>query len=163
MAGAGAKIMERIAEPVTEAEPVVRLLGGAKTLRRRISTALDAHEVIERGMPAEALHHLVESMQVLDFETSVVKGIGVSLRTFQRSKVHPERALSVDAGGRTWKLAEILAKATEVFGSRPAAERWLESAAVGLNQYRPIDLLATPAGTELVDDYLGRIEYGVYT
>ena len=27
---------------------------------------------------------------------------------------------------------------------------------------RPIDLLGTPAGVEMVEDLLGRIEYGVY-
>ena len=34
---------------------------------------------------------------------------------------------------------------------------------IGLDQRRPIDLMTTPAGLELVEDYLGRIEYGVYT
>jgi len=44
-----------------------------------------------------------------------------------------------------------------------AAEQWLERPAIGLDQWRPIDLMTTPAGLELVEDFLGRIEYGVYT
>ena len=32
--------------------------------------------------------------------------------------------------------------------------------AVGLDQRRPIDLLTTPAGVELVEEHLGRLEYG---
>jgi putative toxin-antitoxin system antitoxin component (TIGR02293 family) len=36
------------------------------------------------------------------------------------------------------------------------------TAATGLNQRRPIDLLASPAGVALVEDFLVRLEYGVY-
>jgi putative toxin-antitoxin system antitoxin component (TIGR02293 family) len=83
---------------------------------------------------------------------------GVSLR-----EKHPTESLNQDQTGRTWKFAEILTRATSVFGSRTAAEAWLALPAVGLDQRRPIDLLTTPAGVELVEDFLGRIEYGVYT
>ena len=34
--------------------------------------------------------------------------------------------------------------------------------AVGLDQRRPLDLLVTPAGTKIVEDFLQRLEYGVY-
>ena len=34
--------------------------------------------------------------------------------------------------------------------------------AMGLDGHRPLDLLATPAGVELVEDFLERLEYGVY-
>ena len=64
---------------------------------------------------------------------------------------------------KTKSAAEILTRATSVFGSRTAAEQWLAQPATGLDQRRPIDLLTTPAGVELVEDFLGRIEYGVYT
>jgi uncharacterized protein (DUF2384 family) len=32
-----------------------------------------------------------------------------------------------------------------------------------LNQRRPIDLIATPAGVEMVENFLERLDYGVYT
>jgi putative toxin-antitoxin system antitoxin component (TIGR02293 family) len=87
----------------------------------------------------------------------------MSLRTFQRRKHAPTKPLGQEQSGRTWKFAEILAKASDIFGSQEEAERWLDSPAIGLNQHRPIDLLATPAGLEIVEDYLTRIEYGVYS
>jgi putative toxin-antitoxin system antitoxin component (TIGR02293 family) len=64
---------------------------------------------------------------------------------------------------QTEKFAEILTRAATLFGSRAAAGQWLAQPAIGLDHRRPIDLMATPAGLELVEDYLGRIEYGVYT
>jgi putative toxin-antitoxin system antitoxin component (TIGR02293 family) len=63
---------------------------------------------------------------------------------------------------RTRKFAEILTKATAVFGSQQEAKRWLEQPAIGLNRRRPIDLLAAPAGAKLVEDFLTRLEFGVY-
>jgi putative toxin-antitoxin system antitoxin component (TIGR02293 family) len=62
----------------------------------------------------------------------------------------------------TGKPAEILAKATAVLGSQQEAERWLEEPAIGLGRRRPIDLLATAAGTKIVEDFLTRVEFGVY-
>ncbi len=84
------------------------------------------------------------------------------MRTFQRRKDTPEKRLSPEQSGRTWKFAEILARATTLLGSQEEAEQWLERRAVGLDQRRPIDLLATPAGVQLVEEFLGRLEYGVY-
>lgn len=86
----------------------------------------------------------------------------MSLRTYQRRKDAPAKPLSQEQSGRAWKFAEILTKATAVFGSQAEAERWLESPAIGLDQRRPLDLLSTPAGVELVEDHLARLEYGVY-
>jgi putative toxin-antitoxin system antitoxin component (TIGR02293 family) len=63
----------------------------------------------------------------------------------------------------TAKFSEIVTRATTLLGSQTAAEQWLEQPAIGLDQRRPIDLMTTPSGLELVEDYLGRIEYGVYT
>jgi putative toxin-antitoxin system antitoxin component (TIGR02293 family) len=39
----------------------------------------------------------------------------------------------------------------------------MERPAIGLDQRRPIDLLTTPAGAELVETFLERLEYGVYS
>ncbi|MDQ2803328.1 MAG: DUF2384 domain-containing protein, partial [Pseudomonadota bacterium] len=90
------------------------------------------------------------------------KAIGMSLRTFQRRRGAPTKPLSQEQSGRIWKFAEILAKATAVLGSQEEAQQWLERPAIGLDQRCPIDLLATPAGVEIVEDFLERIEYGVY-
>ena len=139
-----------------------RILGGATILGHAIGNALDAHEVIVGGMPNQALQHLVESLLVLDPKTSMEKGVGASLRTLQRGKNDPGGSLSSDIGGRTWKFAEILGRTTALLGDQAAAERWLDTPAIGLDGRKPLDLFASPVGVELVEDFLGRLEYGVY-
>jgi len=153
---------ETLTTEVAGLRRVAELLGGARILRQPVESSLDAHELLLQGLPGRALTHLVDSLVIRHDPTSLERAVGMSLRTFQRRKGTPEKPLSPEQSGRTWKFAEILAKATAVFGSQEEAEQWLERPAVGLDRRRPIDLLATPAGTEMVDDFLTRLEFGVY-
>lgn len=139
------------------------LLGGRDTIRKPVRTSLEAHDMLMRGLPSSALLHLTREISLLATENVLDKAIGISVRTLQRRKKDaPEAVLSVDQSNRTWKFAEILGRATEIFGSREAAEGWMNQPAIGLDQRKPIDLLATAVGVEAVEDYLTRIEYGVY-
>lgn len=140
-----------------------RLLGGRKVLRRPVQNALEAHDLILDGLPSDALLRLIEGAQVLSRGDALEKAIGMSIRTFQRRKKDaPGSQLSAEQSSRTWRFAEILARAMDVMGSKEAAESWLESPAIGLDNRRPIDLLASAAGAEAVETYLTRLEYGVY-
>ena len=145
-----------------ELQKVAALLGGTRVLSRRLTSALDAHELLLSGLPASALDHLVGSLVVIGKNESLEKAVGMSLRTWQRRKDAPSKPLNQEQSGRAWKFAEILAKATDVFGSQAEAEQWLARPAIGLDQRRPIELLGTPAGVELVEDNLERLEFGVY-
>lgn len=146
---------------VAEQSRVSALLGGKRVLKHTVNDGLDAHELISAGLPGEALTYLEGRLTVLDV-VAFEKAIGMSLRTLQRRRADPGQPLSVEQSGRVWKFAEILAKASEVMGSQKDAEEWLSEPAIGLNGYRPLDLLTTSAGAELVETFLGQIEYGVY-
>lgn len=139
------------------------LLGGERLLRHRLASPLDAHDMLVEGLPGGALTHLLRSLVVLKPSKALEQAMGVSLRTIQRRGLAPDKPLGQEQSGKAWKFAEILAKATAVLGSQEEAERWLERPAMGLDQRRPLDLLATPAGIELVEDFLDRLDYGIYT
>ena len=141
----------------------VELLGGRRTLRRPVGTRLQAHDMLQQGLPGHALERLVSNVAILRGHQGLEKAIGISLRTYQRRKDALDKPLSPEQSGRAWKFAEILARATELLGSQAEAEAWLESPAIALNGRRPIDLLSTPAGVETLERHLGRLEYGVYT
>jgi len=151
------------ADTVNPTQLAARFLGGEPTLGHAMTDRMDAHELLLRGLPGRALDHLLSHLSILGRSRSLESAIGMSLRTFQRRQDDLSKPLSPEQSGRTWTFAEILAKATLVFGSQEEAERWLERPAIGLEQHRPIDLLATPVGVAMVEDLLGRIQYGVYT
>ena len=146
----------------SELERVQALLGGKNVLGRHIRSMLDAHDVISIGFPAAVLTYISSQMELLQDPDRLQKALGISLRTLQRNKDEPNKALSQEQSGRAWKFAEIVSKAASILGSLEAAQEWLMKPAVGLEQRCPIDLLSTPAGIELVEDLLERMEYGVY-
>lgn len=57
---------------------------------------------------------------------------------------------------------ELLKRVERMLGSRQSAEQWIAKPARGLNGARPVDMLASAEGVRLLDEFLGRLEYGVY-
>lgn len=147
----------------TKSEAAAALLGGRAVLKRDVHDPIDAHDLLLRGLPWQSLLHLLQTLSVLRQSDLLEGAIGMSVRTAQRKKAHGKKPLSREQSGRAWNFAKILAKATDVFGTQQAAEEWLDRPAIGLDQRRPIDLLGTPAGVEIVEEYLERLDYGVYT
>lgn len=137
------------------------LLGGRRVLHRQVATEEDAHDLVLRGIPAEAMARLFAGVLSLSLN-ALLAAVGVSERSFARRKAAPKTRLPVDESERLWRFAEVLAHATRVFGSQVEAEQWLDRPAIGLDHRKPIDLLRTHPGTRLVSDHLTRIEHGVY-
>src|SRR5260221_2775747 len=137
----------------------VELLGGRRVLHRRVRSRLEAHDLIEQGLPGHALQHLVNFVAILraPHHGGLEKAVGISLRTYQRRKEALDKLLSPEQSGRTWKFAEILGRAIELLGAQSEAEAWLERPEMALEGRKPIDLLSTPAGVETVEDHLTRL------
>jgi putative toxin-antitoxin system antitoxin component (TIGR02293 family) len=138
------------------------LLGGRRILHDEVTSEVEAHRLVLEGLPAGAMAGLVASLSAMTF-ASVLSALGVSQRSFARRKASPKTRLPSDESARLWQLAGIVAQATRVFGSKEEAELWLERSAAPLGNEKPIDLIRTPPGVQLVKQYLTRIEYGVYT
>jgi putative toxin-antitoxin system antitoxin component (TIGR02293 family) len=82
----------------------------------------------------------------------MARGVKVKLRHRKRSV--PTRRTS---------SAVIIDQAKELLGTRQEVEVWLRRPAVALNSRRPLDLLGTPDGRELLRTLLSRLDHGVYT
>lgn len=139
----------------------LELLGGHEVFTQAPRSLLDVHHWVSHGIPSASISHLAHAIEPLSAH-ALSEAIGVSLRTLHRKKGAESDTLSVAQGGRTFKFAEVVAKATLVLGGREAAVQWLTSPAIGLNQQKPVDLVATPVGTQMVEELLDRIEHGVY-
>ena len=138
---------------------VVQLLGGRQVIKREIRSKLDVHNVVTVGISGRAIIHMLKNTQLR--QQDVAPALGMSVRTAQR--LEAGKALTDEQSGRAWKFAEVLEQACEVFGTREQAERWMNAPAPALNRRTPIELMSTVAGTELVEQLLGRLRYGVYT
>ncbi len=59
-------------------------------------------------------------------------------------------------------VAEVAARATELFGTREGAMAWLRTPVRGFNDRPPLEVLQEENGPEKVTDLLGRVEHGVW-
>lgn len=121
---------------------------------------LVVHDMVTRGLPVLLARTMMDSYELVERD-AVLQAIGVSERTLQRGK-DADRRLDSNASDRLLRLAAITEHAIDVLGSQDEAERWLLKPALALDQRRPIDLLQSSEGTELVKALLTRMDYGVY-
>jgi putative toxin-antitoxin system antitoxin component (TIGR02293 family) len=124
-------------------------------------TPLQTHDIVTKGLPVALAREMIDEYAVVTRE-ALLLAVGVSERTLQRGK-DESRLLDSNATDRLIRLASVTEQAIEVLGSKEAAEQWLSQPAIGLDQRRPIDLLQSSEGTELVKTLLTRMDYGVYS
>jgi len=139
---------------------VARVLG----LKLRIRSQIELHEKIMEGLPRSTAVHLVGSLHEIRPDEGI-RALNISSRTWHRIKAQTEelsKPLDIDQSSRLWNMAEILAKAEELMGSREEAEQWLTRPAMALDSRRPIELMATPQGAEMVKTLLNQLDHGVY-
>lgn len=145
-------------------DPFARVKDVLGTKSLRVRSAIELHERIVAGLPRSAVVYLVSSLQEIKLDETM-RVLNISPRTWHRLKADEAalgKPLDVEQSARVWSMAEILAQAQEVLGTREEAEQWLSRPAIGLDSHRPIDLMATPQGADLVKTLLGQMEHGVY-
>jgi putative toxin-antitoxin system antitoxin component (TIGR02293 family) len=121
---------------------------------------MQTHDLVTAGLSVAKARKLMASFQVIE-RSALLKAMGISERTLQRG-MSADKRLDSNATDRTLRLAAVTQQASEVLGSRSAAEQWLSAPAMGLDQRRPIELLQSSEGTALVKTLLTRMDYGVY-
>lgn len=141
-------------------EAITAVLGGQKTLRRKVRSDADLRLLTRDGLPVGALPALAEGIAVE--RKALAKVVGISGRTLSRRLAHSAR-LSAEESDRTVRLARIVALATDTLGTREKASRWLQSPNRVLEDQTPLSLLDTDSGVRAVETILGRIEYGLYS
>ncbi|MBI3707614.1 MAG: DUF2384 domain-containing protein [Proteobacteria bacterium] len=134
---------------------VADVLGVAATGRAGRSP-LHLISLIERGLPLAALDRVSGLLAPRDtaFKYRIVPKASLARRTLGKR-------LSADESGRVARLAKAWSFAREVWGSDAEARDFLFRAHPLLEGRRPIDLvLGSELGAQLVDEILGRLQYG---
>lgn len=119
------------------------------------------HDIVTKGLPNSSLITLLSISRLSKPQFSTA--MRVSLRTLQRLSDRSKKlTLSAEVSTGLWQFAEIYARAIDVLGTEELADRWLQSPAIALNGRRPLELMATVQGAELVADTLDQLDRGVY-
>ena len=123
------------------------------------STGLGAHDAVTAGVQVADMRQVMKTLKLIG-EKDIYVLLGINARTMQR---RADRTLDANASDRALRLVAVTHLAISVLGSQDAAERWLASPAIGLDDRKPIDLLQSSEGTDMVKTLLTRMDYGVYS
>jgi len=88
------------------------------------------------------------------------KFLHLTERTIQRYKKE-KRKFEPLQSERIIEITKLNFKGKEVFGSKVNFEEWMNSKIIALGNVRPIELLDSSFGIDLIMDELGRIEHGI--
>jgi putative toxin-antitoxin system antitoxin component (TIGR02293 family) len=86
--------------------------------------------------------------------------LGMTPRNLHR--IQGEKRLGTDASERLLLLRNVLIHALDTFGGKENVVRhWLRTPINALNDQSPLQMMDTVTGFGLVDDVLGRLDYGL--
>ena len=116
----------------------------------------DLNKIIGRGLTYKAVQPLVTFLNLST--EAIAEMAGVSQRTV--SRWDDDTVIGVLPSKNLVMVDTLVHRGIDVFGSENAFKDWLQQPNNALGDERPIDLLTTPYGTELVEDAVGAMEYG---
>jgi len=122
------------------------------------ATTLDIVDHIQKGFAVKALYRVSDFLAPGDvnFKFQIV-----SKATLARRKKQPGARLTAHESDRLARLAKVFSFAREVWGDDEGARAFLFRPHPMLRGRRPIDVvLGTELGARLVEEILGRLQYG---
>ena len=119
---------------------------------------LELHQVVLAGIPSAEVAQFLSAFKSIP-KRDLLAVLGLSEKALLRRKAS---TLPPAVSGAALDMGDILRTAVNVLGSMEEAEHWLAQPAVAFRGQRPIELLATRQGTQLVRSQLMCMEHGVY-
>ncbi len=135
------------------------LLGGVEVLGHEIHSEMDLFELGQTGIPKKAVVSLSQNINMS--LRSLSKVLHVAERTLQRKK--DLDLLNENISEHVLQIAEVYSQGKEVFGDMESFQAWGNTDNLALGNKKPVELLASRYGAQMVLDELGRIEHGVFS
>jgi putative toxin-antitoxin system antitoxin component (TIGR02293 family) len=144
---------------MTATEPIIeviyRKLGGRRVLGREVTSDADLAQLVQAGIPEQA----VAAVQGRSFSDREIERFVIPART-RRHRRQRKQPLTIEESDRLVRLARVQALAEDVFGDAEKAGQWLRQGLGILNGQAPLELARTEAGIRVVEQVLGRIDWG---
>lgn len=112
---------------------------------------------LKEGLPADRVETLKEAVDVP--ATQLIDLLGIPSSTLARRR--QAGRLGKDESERAYRIAHLVARTAEVFGSLERARQWLKKPQVALGGATPLAFADTEPGAREVEDLLLRIEHGI--
>lgn len=116
-------------------------------------------KILKEGLHRNSVSSFIKHSSLTTKQVS--KLIHVSERTLQRYS--PDKTIDINSSERLIELTRLFHKGIEVFNEKEKFIVWLNRPNKALANSKPLDLIETSIGIDLVMDELLRIEHGVFS
>ena len=114
-------------------------------------------DALKRGLPASRIDALTDTLGVPTARIADVLSIALSTLGRRRKAGRLDR----DESERAYRLARLVDRAAEVFGSVEAGAEWMRRPQFALGGATPLAFADTEPGSREVERVLGRIAHGI--
>lgn len=125
-------------------------------IRSSLKSDADLVALVEQRLPVAAISALMEH-GILEKE---IYSVIVPRRTLQHRRARKEH-LSREESDRAVRLARLAALTEKIFGDSKEGMLWLRSPKKRFHDRTPVDMMATEAGSRLVEETLYQIDEGM--
>jgi putative toxin-antitoxin system antitoxin component (TIGR02293 family) len=127
--------------------------------RTLFENKIKLNEMISTGLS----YHLFEKVQdnAPFSKEEWARFLDVSVKTLDRYK-HNNKSFKTFQSEKIIGMIEVIERGIEVLGDMKMLKKWLYTPIPAFSDSKPIDLLNSSYGKELLLDELGRIEYGIF-
>lgn len=136
---------------------VITILGGKNKLPLDILSRMSYIKIAKIGLTKQNFESLRQNT-ALDVNV-LASLLSITSRTIQRKKITDK--FKSPASEKMLSVADLYAKGYEVFGNKTKFQKWMNTPIKALGGKSPIAIADTRYGMELIEDVLGRIQYGV--
>ena len=130
------------------------------TYSRFLSDKLLVAKAVKKGVPTVLFSEIKSNSPFNDIQWSAF--LDINIRTLQRYRKEGSHVFKQIQSEKIFELAEVVNLGNEVFDSPEDFTIWLNTPSVALGKTKPIDLLDTSYGKDIIMAELNRIEYGVF-
>ena len=139
-------------------ERVSEILGGTRTLKHRVRTLNDLHDLVAEGLPKTSVRALFSRLsERYDVDVQPSRDFVAPRATLKRRRTR----LSPTESQRLERLARIVAMTEEVWQDKTAAAEFLTRPHRGLGGRTPLQMAATDLGARQVEEILASITFGL--
>jgi putative toxin-antitoxin system antitoxin component (TIGR02293 family) len=115
---------------------------------------------VKRGVPFDLFEEIKSNAPFSDQQWS--EYLHINIRTLQRYNKEKDHVFKPLQSEKIFELAEVIHTGYKVFDSPEDLSTWLNSPSLALGNIKPVSLLDSSYGIDLVLAELNRIEYGVF-
>lgn len=130
-------------------------------LEKNISFFTSPFEIInisKKGLPKKSVDILTKKINLSDRQMARI--LNINERTFHRYK--DDTILDLISTEKLLQLGQLYFKGEQVFESLENFKVWMLKPHIIFFERSPIELLDTNTGFKLVEEELGKIEFGIY-